>query len=335
MRVTSKAMLNEFIRILTKKGYKEKDAKESAQIFVDNSLDGMYSHGVNRFPRVIDYIDKGYIKVDAKETLVQSLGALEIWNGNLAMGNLVAKHLMDRAIELAKINGIGAVAIKNTNHWMRGGYYGWQAANAGCASICWTNTMPNMPAWGSIEAIIGNNPFVLSIPRENNQHLVVDMAMSQFSYGKIEQTKLNNEELNVYGGYDSKGNLTTNPKEIEKTLRPLPIGYWKGSALSIGLDLFATLISSGLSTPMIGEKCEDEYSLSQIMIAIDVKKLNNLEETELLINQSIEMIKSSKKVDIDTEIRYPGEREYRTRIDNLENGIPVNEKIWETIKGIS
>lgn len=334
MRIDSELMLKEFIRILQLKGYNIEDARECAQIFVDNSIDGMYSHGVNRFLRVIEYIDKGYINVKAKEALVQSLGSIEIWDGNLAMGNLVAKHSMNRAIELAKLHGIGAIAIKNTNHWMRGGYYGWQAANAGCASICWTNTMPNMPAWGSIEAIIGNNPFVLSIPRENKQHLVVDMAMSQFSYGKIEEYKLKDKELNVYGGYDSKGNLSTNPKEIEKTLRVLPIGYWKGSALSIGLDLFASLISGGLSTPMIGKECEDEYGLSQIMIAIDTKNLNNLEETDELITKSIELLKASKKDENINEIRYPGEREYKVRQDNLKNGIPVNENIWNSIKGI-
>lgn len=334
MRIDSQIMLNEFIRILEKKGYSYPDAKECAQIFVDNSLDGMYSHGINRFMRVIEYIDKGYIDINAKESLAQSLGAIEIWNGNLAMGNLVAKHCMARAINLAKKHGIGAVAIKNTNHWMRGGYYGWQAANAGCASICWTNTIPNMPAWGSIEAVIGNNPFVLSIPRENNKHLVVDMAMSQFSYGKIEEYKLNNKELNVYGGYDREGNLTTNAKEIEQTLRPLPIGYWKGSALSIGLDLFVTLIAGGLSTSAIGEQCESEYGVSQIMIAIDTKNINNLKETDELITKSIEKLKNSKKVDSSTEIRYPGEREYRVRLDNLTNGIPVNDDIWNSIIGL-
>lgn len=332
MRIKAEVMLEEFVRILVSRGYSEDIAEESAQNFLKNSLDGIYSHGVNRFPRVVEYIDKGYIKVDAKESVVQSLGAIEVWNGNLAMGNLIATRAMDRTIQLAKAHGIGAVAIRNTNHWMRAGAYGWQAANANCAGMCWTNTMPNMPAWGSIEAIIGNNPFVLSIPRENGQHVVVDMAMSQFSYGKIEEYKLQNKELPVHGGFNTKGELTKNAKEIEESLRPLPTGYWKGSALSIALDLFASVISGGLTTALIGEQSETEYSLSQMMIAIDVTQLSSYGTSDEIIDHTIKLLKQSKKVDENTDIRYPAEREYKTRIENLEKGIPVNESIWNQIK---
>jgi 3-dehydro-L-gulonate 2-dehydrogenase len=331
MRIKENEMLDKFIEILLSRGFDQDRSKESATNFVNNSIDGMYSHGVNRFAKVIEFIDKGYIKVDAQESIEQSIGAIEIWNGNLAMGNLVATHAMNRTIELAKLHGIAAVAIKNTNHWMRGGSYGWQAANAGCASICWTNTNPNMPAWGSIEAIIGNNPFVLSVPRKNGKHVVVDMAMSQFSYGKIEELKLENKELPVYGGYDSNGELTTNPAEIEKTLRPLPIGYWKGSALSMGLDIFASFISGGLSTPLIGKECESEYSICQIMIAIDAKQLSNYEASSNQIDKTIEMIQQAKKISEDGEIRYPAEREYKTRIENKKLGIPVNQSVWNKI----
>ncbi len=331
MRIDKDEMFNKFIDILLSRGLCEKDSKEAAQNFVESSLDGMYSHGVNRFPRVIDYIDKGIIKVDNKEFVEQELGALEIINGNLAMGNLVAKHSMDRAIKLAKKHGIGAVAIRNTNHWMRAGAYGWQAANANCASICWTNTISNMPAWGGIEALIGNNPIVFSIPRENKEHIVVDMAMSQFSYGKIEQMSLENKDLPVYGGYDTKGNLTKNPNEIEKTQRPLPIGYWKGSALSIALDLFASLIAGGLTSPLIKEKCNIEYSICQMMIVIDSTRLNHLQRGNTNIEETIKQIKKARRIDSNTEIRYPGEREYKTRLENKKLGIPVNQKIWDSI----
>lgn len=331
MRINKEIMFNTFKTKLMSRGYDEKRAKQAATNFTESSLDGMYSHGVNRFPRAIEYIDKGYIKVENQEFVEQNLGAIEIINGNLALGNLVAMNSMDRAIELAKENGIGAVAIRNTNHWMRAGAYGWQAANNGCASICWTNTISNMPAWGGLEALIGNNPIVFSIPRENGQHVVVDMAMSQFSYGKIEQVKLANENLPVYGGYDTNGNLTTNPEEIEKTQRPLPVGYWKGSALSITLDLFAALIAGGLTAPLIKDNCETEYSICQFMIAIDTEKLNHLNESNQIIEKTLKLIKESTKIDESSDIRYPGEREYKTRLENMKLGIPVNDSIWNKI----
>ena len=331
MRVQYDDMINEFKRILIKKGFSEEDAHVASKLFTENSLDGVYSHGVNRFPRVIEYIEKGYIKVNKKAEKVDGYGSFERWDGNLGMGNINAQISMDRAIDLAREFGIGIVALRNTNHWMRGGTYGWQAADAGCVGICWTNTMPNMPAWGAIDSRIGNNPLIMSIPRSDGRHVVVDMAMSQFSYGKIEEYRRKEEELPIPGGYDSNGNLSVDPVEIEKTGRVLPIGFWKGSGLSIALDLIAAILSEGSSTSDVSKQTKDEYAVSQVFIAIDQSRFNVSEVSDEIINNVLEDIKDSIPIDPETKILYPGERVVITREENLEKGIPVDESIWNKI----
>ena len=179
-RIRFDEMKAEFKRVLIKKGCDEESADLSAQLMTETSCDGVYSHGVNRFPRVIDYIEKGYIDLKARPSKVDGMGAFERWDGHLGLGNVNAKLAMDRAVELAKEFGIGCVALANTNHWLRGGSYGWQAAEAGCVGICWTNTQPNMPAWGARDRRIGNNPFVMAVPCKEG-HVVVDIAMAQFA----------------------------------------------------------------------------------------------------------------------------------------------------------
>ena len=236
MRVFYEEMKEKLQSILVKYGFDEKRAEESAKNFADSSLDGVYSHGYQRFPRVIDYIQKGYIDVNAVPEKITGFGAVERWDGHLGMGNLNAKMAMQRAVELAAQLGIGMVAMSNTNHWMRGGAYGWQAAEAGCIGICWTNTCPNMPAWGAIDGRIGNNPFVLAVPDQNGEHVVVDTAMAQYSYGKLSVCRQNGEKLPYPGGYDEEGSLTCDPAAIEKTRRVVPIGYWKGSGDRTGSD---------------------------------------------------------------------------------------------------
>lgn len=331
MRIKFDDMMSEFKRILIKKGFDEEDAYISSKLFTENSLDGVYSHGVNRFPKVIDYIEKGYIKVGNKAEKIDGIGSYERWDGNLGMGNINAKMSMDRAIELAKEFGIGIVALRNTNHWMRGGAYGWQAADAGCIGICWTNTLPNMPAWGGKDSKIGNNPLIMSVPRSNGEHVVVDMAMSQFSYGKIEEYRLKGKTLPVPGGYNSEGNLSTNPEAIEETGRVLPTGFWKGSSLSIVLDLIAAVLSGGRTTYDIGKETDDEYGISQVFIAIDQSKFNADEITDEVINNTVNNIKESIPIESNTNILYPGERVIATRKENLQKGIPVEESIWNKI----
>ncbi len=330
LRIKYEDMLQEFKRILLKKGFDEKGAEDAAYIFTQNSLAGVPSHGLNRFPRVVDYLDKGEIKPENVATCEMSLGMMERWNGHRGMGPLNAKRAMDRAIELAKQYGIGLVALGNNNHWMRGGSYGWQAADAGCIGICWSNTMPNMPAWGGRDRKIGNNPIIFSIPRSNGEHVVVDCAVSQFSYGKIEDCKLKGLQLPVPGGYDTNGNLTTDPAEIEKTWRVLPMGYWKGSGISIALDLIATVLTNGNAVSDIG-KFSDEIGLSQVMIAIDPSRMNSAELTDAIVDRILADLKTSEPLEEGKPVLYPGERVAKAVKENMELGIPAIEEVWDKV----
>lgn len=330
MRVRYEEMVKEFKRVLSKYGFEPQDAQDAAEIFAQNSMAGVFSHGLNRFPRVISYLQKGEIDPKVAPTCEMSLGAIERWNGHRGFGPLNAKKAMDRAVKLAKQYGIGLVALGNNNHWMRGGSYGWQAADAGCIGICWSNTMPNMPAWGGVDRKIGNNPFIMAIPRSNGEHVVIDCAVSQFSYGKMEDCRLKGLKLPVPGGYDTKGNLTDDPAEIEKTWRVLPMGYWKGSGISIALDLIATVLTNGNSVKTIGT-FGDEVGLTQIMIAIDPSKMNSVELTDEIVNGIVEDVKASIPAKEGAEVLYPGEPELKNRRDYLENGIPVVEEKWNEV----
>src|SRR2546422_755430 len=179
---------------LVKTGFDGERAKLCAQLFTDSSRDGVYSHGLNRFPRFMEMIQNGVIDIHARPELSGSFGALERWDGTRGPGNLNAHACMERAISLSREHGMGGVALANTNHWMRGGSYGWQAADAGVIGICWTNTMPNLPPWGASEPRLGNNPLVIAVPRAEG-HIVLDMAMSQFSYGTLESHRMRHRHV--------------------------------------------------------------------------------------------------------------------------------------------
>jgi 3-dehydro-L-gulonate 2-dehydrogenase len=263
---------------------------------------------------------------------VHSLGSLEQWNGNLAPGPLNATFATERAMELASETGIGMVGLANTNHWMRGGTYGWQAAKKGFVLICWTNTCPNMPAWGATDPRIGNNPFVIAVPY-GDEAIVFDFALSQYSYGKMEALKNEGNKLPYPGGFNKQGKITNDPQEILESWRVLPIGYWKGAGLSLLLDILATILSGGLATHQI-HSCSSEYSVSQIFIAIDIKMLKNFPVIDNSINQIIEDLHKSNPEDNSVKIRYPGENVLKTRKENLENGIPVSKDALEKLTRI-
>jgi 3-dehydro-L-gulonate 2-dehydrogenase len=328
-RISFNEMFSRFESILLKNGFTKDNASICAHIFSSNSLEGVYTHGVNRFARFVQYCQKGFVKADAEPSVLHRFGGMEQWDGNLGPGVLNAMQSTERAMELASQNGIGCVALANTNHWMRGGYYGWHAARKGFAFIGWTNTLANMPAWGAVDTKLGNNPFVIAVPFEKDA-IVIDTAMSQYSYGALDLYKSRNEKLPTPGGYDQNGNLTDDPEAIRSTGRVLPIGYWKGAGLSLLLDILAAILSGGLSTSEIS-RLQAEHALSQVFIAIDLSKLGNHSSIENSIREIIDDYHKSIPDKKGSAVRYPGEKAVRLRKENMADGIPVSVQIWNEI----
>ena len=242
---------------------------------------------------------------------------------------------MQRAIEIARQHGLGGVALANTNHWMRGGSYGWLAAESGLFAICWTNTLANLPAWGTASPTLGNNPLVVAIPRTDGAHVVLDMAVSQFSYGTISAYAARGQQLPVAGGYDADGNLTADPAAIEATQRALPIGYWKGSGLSLVLDLLAAMLSGGLATHQLPRDPERESGLSQIFLAIDPASFAARPELDRIANGILDSLDAAVAIDPARPVRYPGQQTFRLREENLRLGVPVDPALWERLLALS
>jgi 3-dehydro-L-gulonate 2-dehydrogenase len=329
LRIPFDEMLHTLEEILQRHGFAPDRGATCARIFAENSLDGVYSHGVNRFAGFVDFVRRGYVHVDAQPTLLRTLGAWEQWDGELGPGPLNALFATRRAMALAGQYGIGCVGLANTNHWMRGGAYGWRAAEAGFGLVAWTNTKPNMPAYGATDLHLGNNPLVLAVPRPEG-HIVLDMAMTQFSLGRIGMAARQGEMLAVPGGYDSQGQLTRDAAAIEASGRALPVGHWKGAGLALLLDLLAALISGGQSTVEIGQQ-ETEYGVSQVFIAFDMREARPADQLARLLNESVDDLHASVPVEPGQRVRYPGEGALHTRQENQRLGIPVDDLIWAEI----
>ena len=146
--------------------------------------------------------------------------------------------------------------------------------------------------------------------------------------------EMRGEMLPVPGGYDEAGNISTDPGEISKSWRVLPIGFWKGSGMSILLDLLAAVLGGGRSTYEVGKLGDDEYQLSQVCIAIDAKALAGESFLASAVNDVLADIKASVRVDPGQEIYYPGEKELKTRAENMAKGIPVDDGVWAKIRAL-
>lgn len=334
-RIPFEEMQETVCRAFIRAGMPEKKAATCARIHTESSRDGVYSHGLNRVERFVEYLEKEWVDPLGEPQLVAAMGSMEVYDGQLGPGILNAISCMNRATEIAAENGMGMVSLRNTTHWMRGGAYGWQAAEKGFISMCWTNTESCMPAWGGRSSAIGNNPFIIGIPRAAG-HVVLDMAMSQYSYGKLQVTRLAGQKLPYPGGFDDDGQLTDDPGTIEATRRILPMGYWKGSGFAVMLDLLSALFSGGLTTAGVDRKNLGSCgSCCQVFIAIDPLKINDQAFVDNALAETIQQLRDSVPAAENGKINYPGERSIQTREENMRLGIPVDDGVWAKVKELA
>lgn len=302
-----------------------------AQVFAGNSLDGVYSHGMNRYPRYLDDMDSGLCDPTVTQAeRVSGFGALEVWDAHFGIGPLMAMQVTQRAIELAKTHGIACCALRNNSHWLRAGRYGLMMAQAGMVGLCFTNTCMNLVAWGTQTPSIGNNPIAMAIPRSRGP-LLMDMAVSQYAYGKLELMAQQGQMLSTPCGYDAQGRETCDPKEIIASGRMLPMAMWKGSALSIMLDMTTAMLSMGRTSLRIGTPADGEKGMSQLFIAIHPAAVGDMEAAEREMEESLAFLHGLEPVAGGRRLHAPGEGLAATREKHMREGIPVAKETWDRI----
>ena len=315
--------------VLLSKGFDAGEASLCTRLFAETTLDGVYSHGLNRFPVFVDAVQRGIVDPAGKPSLLRSLNNFESWDGHLGPGNLNAWFCMERAVRLARGHGTASVSLRNTNHWMRAGTYGLQAAAENCIGICMTNTTPNIPPWGGRKATVGNNPIAIAVPHEPYP-ILLDMAMSQYSYGKMEVLEQQGEKLPSVGGFDKDLELTDEPGAILDSGLALPMGNWKGSGLAMMIDLLVSILSGGSTTRKIGAR-DEEFGVSQLFMAFDLDQVSDSANRARVVKDISDSLLESVAIEDGGQVFYPGQQTWLRREENLEKGIPVNPDTWENI----
>ena len=324
----------EAVRMMTKgleRFMDHETAERFAGIFAGNSLDGVYSHGMNRFQRYLDDMASGLCDASVLEAeRISGLGGLEVWDAHFGIGPLIAQQMAERAIELARTHGIACVALRNNSHWLRAGRYGLMMADAGMMGICMTNTCMNLVAYGAKQPSTGNNPITFAIPRKAGS-LVMDMAVSQYAFGKLEIMAQEDGMLDTACGYDIEGNLTNDPKKIVESKLMVPMALWKGSALSIMIDLMTSMLSMGRTSLEIGDPNRGEKGMSQMFICMNPAAVVDMDKAEEQMEKSIAFFRTLEAMEGTSGVRAPGEGLEKTRARNRERGIPVTEATWQKI----
>ena len=329
--VTAQELKDTATKILTSAGVTESEAASVADHLAEANLKGRDSHGISRLVGLMKGIEKKSINPETSLKVVQETPAMALLDANHSIGQIVAMKAMNMAVEKAHKIGIGIVSMRNASHIGFLGYYADQAAKQGMVGIVFTNTEPAMSATGGAEPVLGTNPICIGIPTKT-EPMVIDMATSIVARGKIIEYERNGKPIPKGWAIDKEG-LDTEDATAALAGSLLPLAGPNGYCLAFAFDILTcALAGAAVGTDVKGTVHPEEVcTKGDLFIAIAPELFNGSPDFLNKVEHLGEQVKSSKKAPGVTRILLPGDPELMTREKRLQEGIPINEKLWQQL----
>lgn len=318
---------------MAKAGLKEDHAETAAEILTWADERGYHSHGAVRVEYYSERIAKGGITADPKITWKENGPCSGILDGDNGCGYVIAKLGMEKAIEMAKKNGVAIVGMSNLSHSGSLGYYTEMAAKEDLAAISFCQSDPMAVPYGGTEPYYGTNPISFAAPTADERMVVFDMATTVQAWGKILDKRSRHESIPDSWAVDEEGAPVTDPNKVNALL---PIAGAKGYGLMMMVDVFSGVL---LGVPF-GKHVSSMYhdlskgrELGQMHIVIDPARFVGIDEFKKNMSQVCDELSQMKPAPGHDKVYYPGERAVMRRDQAYaEGGVEIVDEIVEYLK---
>lgn len=325
-RIAPDRLLDFATAVYASVGMPDADARLAADTLVQADLWGHQSHGVMRLSWYLARLEAGVCDPVAKPELVVDAGAVAVLDGHDGMGQVLTARAAEEAVSRAKAHGIGAVGLRNSNHFGTAMYFTLMAAREGCVGFLSTNASPAMAPWGGRKKTVGTNPWSWASPAGKHAPMVLDIANTGVARGKVYLAKQKGLPIPEGWAINRDGAPTTDPSEAIDGII-LPMAQHKGYAIAVMMDMLSgVLTGSAFGTGVFGPyQTEQRSGAGQLMIALDIAAMQPLKDFNARMEQYIAELKSVPLAEGFDEVVYPGELEARNDRRDREEGLSLPE----------
>ncbi len=306
-------------------GLERGHAAAVADTLVQADLRGTYSHGVIRLPFLIARVQKGGAKPRPRIQVVQEHLGTAVVDGDRALGQVTAIECMRLALAKARATGIGCAVARNSDFIGACAYYPMMALAADMIGVGWTNSFPGMAPWGGRTNGICNNPLAVAVPALRHPPIVLDMAMSVVAGGRVRLAAKKGEKIPLGWVVNKAGKQTDDPNDLPRGGALLPLGY-KGYGLAVIGEIFSGVLPAAkilTEIPSWFGAPESPVGNGHFHLAIDLARFGDVAAFKTRVDQMIEMLKATPRMDGVDEILVPGEPEARKAAEQQALGVQV------------
>uniref|UniRef100_A0A6P7GEE7 Uncharacterized protein LOC114337120 isoform X3 n=1 Tax=Diabrotica virgifera virgifera TaxID=50390 RepID=A0A6P7GEE7_DIAVI len=250
--------------------------------------------------------------------------------------------LMADGLVAADYRGIYSHGLSRlgSNHFGINMFYTERAAEKGFIGMAFTNTSPVMVPAGAKDVCLGTNPISIAAPGEGNDRMVMDIATTAVSFGKIQTYNRNKKQIPLGWGLDEHGKETTDPELVVKSRKLMPLGgnvSYKGTGFALMVECLSGLLADANYGPNIrqwGQKTDKPANLGHGFIAIDPQKFPAGFQKRL--SDLLNYIRKMQPVDPNQPVMVPGdlERKIMEKV-NKQGGITYTPTHMSMVEKIS
>ncbi|MCP6760021.1 MAG: Ldh family oxidoreductase [Fischerella sp. CENA71] len=313
---------------LQKRGMTHENIRYVVNGLIETSLRGNDSHGIRLFPIYLSELDGGRSRINANIRFESQSKAVTIIDADHALGLVVGMVAAKEVIQLCKSYGVGAVAVKNSNHFGAASYYTLEIARNDLIGISFSNSDALVTPFNGIEAFFGSNPLSLAAPAEKDELFCIDMATSQVSYSKVKYYWENGLLPETGWAIDDKGEDIA--ESNRKPVALLPMGGYKGQCLAMLVEVLCTLLTGTPLdhelTHLYSQPFHEARQVGHFFIALDIASFQNI----AIFKQRLSKLMNLTRTQVSkpgTSIISPGDLERDTEKHRSVYGIPLSN--WE------
>ena len=224
--------------VFVKQGCNKVNAEALARTITKAEEDGSSSHGLFRVPGYVASLKSGKVNGNASPKVKNITPVILQCDADNGFASTAHEKALPMLAEAAKINGVSVLSIKGCYHfaalWPETEYL----AKQNLVGVACTAFKPSVAPAGAKKAFFGTNPISMAWPRKNTFPVVFDMATATMAKGEVMIAARDGHTLPDGVGLGENGEPSNDPKEVLKGVL-LPFGGYKGSAISMMVELFA------------------------------------------------------------------------------------------------
>ena len=307
-------------------------AKAAAKHLVRAEEHGLPTHGMSRVPIYCSFLKNGRADGAARPKMLSDRAAVCLIDNCDGLPYESAEWAIGEAIQRARRNGIGFAGITNSGHVGVLGIHLLPVAKAGMVGVAFSNSPAAIPPWGGKRALFGTDPVAFAFPRKKDDPLVIDLALTTVSRGKIMVAMQKGEKIPEGWALDRDGRPTTDAKEALDHGSMFAIGGAKGAMLALAFEL----ICAALTGAAIGTEADSFFSekgnkpkIGHAFLAIDPGALAGhsryFERVETVIRTML----------ADEGVRLPGSRRFASEKKVRELGIEIADDLLAKIEKLA